>query len=383
MRIAVNTRFLIKNRLEGIGWFTYETMKRLVQRHPEHEFVFLFDRDFPNEFIFADNVIGEKVWPPARHPYLWQFWFDYSIPRILERYNPDLFISTDGFMSTKTHLPTLLVLHDLGFEHYPEHTPQIVSRYYRKYTPVFAHKADKIITVSDFTKQDIISQYNIEPSKIDVIFNGASDVYKPLNTEQQIAVRQKYTSGKPYFIYVGSVHPRKNIKNLLLAYDQFQTKHHTDYKLVIAGRMAWKTDATKAAFENMHCKEDVIFTGHLQLPELAKLMGGAEALIYPSLFEGFGIPVLEARYCNVPIISSNRSSLPEVAGENALYFNPENIEEMVAAIEKFYANHFHYKTLASTGPDIRNTFSWDASVTRMEQTIAEMDKRFKPGIVLQ
>lgn len=383
MRIAVNTRFLIQNRLEGIGWFTYETMKRLVQRQPEHEFIFLFDRNFPKEFIFADNVTGEKVWPPARHPYLWQFWFDYSLPRILDRYNPDLFISTDGFLSTKTHLPSLLVLHDLGFEHYPEHTPQVVSRYYRKFTPVFAHKADKILTVSEFSRQDIIAQYNIPPSKIDVVYNGANELYKPLSPGQQQAVRQQYTSGKPYFIYVGSVHPRKNIKNLLLAYNQFQSRHHSDYKLVIAGRMAWKTEAITAALENMQCKEDVIFTGHLQLPQLAELMGGAEALIYPSLFEGFGIPVLEARFCNIPVLCSNRSSLPEVAGANALYFDPENIDAMVATIEQFTSNPAHYKQLATSDADIRNTFSWDNAVSRIEQTIAAMDKRFIPSAILQ
>lgn len=383
MRIAVNTRFLIKNRLEGIGWFTYETMRRLVQRHPEHEFIFLFDREFPKEFIFGSNVTGEKVWPPARHPYLWQFWFDYSIPRVLDRYKPDLFISTDGFMSLKTHLPTLLVLHDLGFEHYPEHTPQIVSRYYRKFTPLFAHKADKIITVSDFSKQDIIAQYNVKPSKIDVIYNGASNLYQPLADNQIAEIRNTYTGGKPYFIYVGSVHPRKNVKNLLLAFDAFQSKHSTEYALVVAGRMAWKTDDTKAAFEGMQHKDKVVFTGHMQLKELAMLMGGADALVYPSLFEGFGIPVLEARYCNVPVITSNRSSLPEVAGKDAIYFDPENVDQIIASMETFVANASQYKSRAASAPDIRSVFSWDLSVTRMERTIAAMDKRFKPKMVVQ
>lgn len=382
MRIAVNTRFLIKDRLEGIGWFTYETMKRLTERHPEHSFLFLFDRDFPSDFIFGKNVKGEKVWPPARHPYLWQFWFDYSVPRVLERFKPDLFISTDGFLSMKTHLPTLLVIHDLGFEHYPEHTPQIVSRYYRKYTPLFAHKADKIITVSEFSKQDIVAHYNVKPSKIDVIYNGASDAYKPLCEDEIAAVRNIYTAGKPYFIYVGSIHPRKNVKSLLLAFDAFKTQNNSDYRLVIAGRMAWKTDETKNVYEQMQFKEEVVFTGHLQLTQLTELMGGAEALVYPSLFEGFGIPVLEARYCNVPVLCSNRSSLPEVGGENALYFNPEITDEIVSAMTTFVSNTAHFKQLFQNNYQVKQQFSWEATVDRMEQTIAAMDKRFVPKLAL-
>lgn len=369
MLIAVNTRFLLKDKLEGIGWYTYETMRRLTQRHPEHTFLFLFDREFDPSFLFSENIIPVKVWPPARHPYLWQFWFDYSLPKVFKKYHPDLFISTDGFLSLKTHVPTLLVMHDLGFEHYPEHTPAIVSKYYRKFSPQFAHKAKRIITVSEFSKQDIIRHYQVPAEKIDVAHNGASDAYIPLNEMEKTIVRKKYADGHNYFIYVGSVHPRKNVKNLLLAYDRLRTEAATENKLMIAGRMAWKTDETQAIFDNMTFKEDVIFTGHLQLHELTRIVAAADAFVYPSLFEGFGIPVVEARYCGVPVITSNRSSLMEVGGENAIYFDPENINDICDAIKKFMGNREYYQLMAADTATVKQQFNWDRSTDILEEAI--------------
>ncbi|MFN3940318.1 MAG: glycosyltransferase family 4 protein, partial [Chitinophagales bacterium] len=249
-------------------------------------------------------------------------------------------------------------------------------------TPLFAQKADKIITVSEFSRQDIIAHYNVKPSKIDVIYNGASEAYKPLSEKERAAVRNTYAQGMPYFIYVGSIHPRKNVKNLLLAFDAFKATNHTDHKLVIAGRMAWKTEETKTVYEQMQFKDAVIFTGHLQLGQIAELMGAAEALVYPSLFEGFGIPVLEARYCNVPVLCSNYSSIPEVGGENAIYFNPERIDEITAAMTNFVAHSAQYKQLFQNSYQVKKQFSWDISVDKMEQTIASMDKRFVPKLAL-
>ncbi len=361
MLIAVNTRFLIKDKLEGIGWFTYETMKRLTRNHPEHSFLFLFDRDWDPEFIFSDNIIPIKVWPPARHPYLWKYWFDYALPQIFRKYKPDVFISTDGFLSLKTQVPTLLVIHDLGFEHYPEHTPGIVSKYYRKFTPLYAKKAARIITVSQFSKDDIVKHYHIDPKKIDISHNGANEQYVVLPEEEKVVTRQNFAGGKNYFVYVGSVHPRKNVKNLLLAFDLFKKENETDQKLVIVGRMAWKTDETQAVYENMQFKDDVTFTGHLQLNDLTRIVASADAFVFPSFFEGFGIPVLEARACGVPIITSNRSSLPEVAGDNAIYFNPDDIADIKNALEEFLFNRIKYIPDSDEINKVKLDFNWDRS----------------------
>ena len=361
MLIAVNTRFLIKDKLEGIGWFTYETMKRLTRNHPEHTFLFLFDRDWDPEFIFSDNIIPVKVWPPARHPYLWKYWFDYAIPQVFKKYKPDVFISTDGFLSLKTHVPTLLVIHDLGFEHYPDHTPGIVSKYYRKFTPLYAKKAARIITVSQFSKDDIVKHYHTDPKKIDVAHNGANELYIVLHEEEKVITRQNFAGGKNYFVYVGSVHPRKNVKNLLLAFDLLKKENATDHKLVIVGRMAWKTDETQEVYDNMQFKDDVIFTGHLQLNDLTRIVASADAFVFPSLFEGFGIPVLEARACGVPVITSDRTSLPEVAGDKAMYFNPDDINDIKNAMEEFLFNRTKYLPTTIDIQNVKQEFNWDRS----------------------
>lgn len=376
MLIAVNTRFLIKDKLEGIGWYTYEVFSRLTRSYPQHKFLFLFDREPDPTFIFNDNVIPVKVWPPARHPYLWQFWFDYSLPSVFKKYKPDLFISTDGFCSLKAHLPTLLVIHDLGFEHYPEHTPSLVNRYYRKYTPEYARHADRIITVSDFTRQDVIDRYGIDPDKVHRVYNGANQQYRKLGSSDQQQFREKYSGGSPFFIYVGSVHPRKNVSTLLKAFDLFRERHATGHKLVIAGRLAWKTDETRAVLENMKHREDVIITGHLLPDELQGLLGSAEALVYPSLFEGFGIPVVEARYAGIPVISSNRSCLPEVAGPNALMFDPESAEDICRAMEEYMERREHFRAAAASDQTVRSVFNWDKSAEETAEVIASMDKRF-------
>ncbi|MFN0276077.1 MAG: glycosyltransferase family 4 protein [Chitinophagales bacterium] len=376
MRIAVNTRFLIKNKLEGIGWFTFETMKRITQNHPEHEFIFLFDRDWDEDFIFSNNITPIKVWPPARHPYLWKYWFDYALPPVLKKVKPDVFLSTDGFLSLKSNVPTVLVIHDLGFESYPEHTPGIVSKFYRRFTPLYAHKAKKIITVSEFSKSDIMKRYKIDPAKIEVVFNGANERFVPLDEQVKTNTRIHYADGKNYFLYVGSIHPRKNINKLLAAFDVFKNETKSDMQLVIAGRMAWKTEETKMIYEAMQNKNAVLFTGHLQMDSLTKVVGAADALVFPSFFEGFGIPVVEARYCNVPVLCSNTSSLPEVAGENAIFFDPHYEEDIKLAMMRFLEKKNNYRN-ENDAVIARRQFNWDIAAQKIAETVFNTVKQTK------
>ena len=151
--------------MEGIGWVTYEVFSRIVRAHPEHEFIFFFDRPFSKEFIFYKNVTPVVLFPQARHPILFNIWFDYSISKAIKKYQIDLFISPDGMLSLKSKIPQITVIHDLNFEHYPEDLPSNVSKYYSKRFPKFAKKANQIITVSEFSKQDICKQYMIDPKK--------------------------------------------------------------------------------------------------------------------------------------------------------------------------------------------------------------------------
>src|SRR5450432_4302121 len=130
MRIAVNVRFLIKNKLEGIGWFTNETLKRITSQHPEHQFFFFFDRPYDSSFIFSENIKPMVLFPPARHPLLWYYWFEYAVPKALKKVKPDVFLSTDAYLSIHTQVKELLVVHDLAFLHFPGHINSLTSKYY-------------------------------------------------------------------------------------------------------------------------------------------------------------------------------------------------------------------------------------------------------------
>ena len=166
MRIALNTRFLIEGKMEGFGWVTYEVCKRLTEMHPEHTFYLLFDRKYDDRFVFGDNCIPVILRPPARHPILFHFWFDYSVTYALKKFKIDAFFSPDGYLSKRTKVPQYNIIHDLNFEHYPEDLPKKHLRYYTKNFPLFAEKAKHIFTVSNFSKEDIIQQYGIDESKI-------------------------------------------------------------------------------------------------------------------------------------------------------------------------------------------------------------------------
>lgn len=361
MRIAVNTRLLLKGKLEGIGWYIHETLKRMVKAHPEHQFFFFFDRPFDNQFVFAENVQPVVLGPQARHPFLYLAWFEWSVANALRKYKIDVFLSPDNFSSLRTKVPTCLVIHDLAFEHYPQYIGRLDRWHYRKYVPKFALKANRIVAVSEFTKKDIIERYHVPQDKIDVIYNGAHEAYKPIAYEEKLAVRNKYTEGRQYFLYTGSLHPRKNVINLLKAFVKFKRRQRSPMKLVIVGRMAWMADDIKEAKEKMPFKEEVIWLGYQDIDELSKITAAAYALVYPSLFEGFGIPILEALKSGVPVITSNTSSMPEVVGDAGLLVEPGDVESIAAALERMYKDENGRAAFIKAAETQAQKFSWDIS----------------------
>ena len=155
--------------MEGFGWYTYEIVKRMVEKHPEHTFLFFFDRPYEQQFIFAENVEPIVLSPAARHPFLFVWWFEVAVASALKKHKADVFFSPDGYLSLRTTIPQVAVIHDLNFEHYPKDVPWLVRKYYNYFFPRFARKAAHIITVSETSKQDIIQQYSIAPSRISAV----------------------------------------------------------------------------------------------------------------------------------------------------------------------------------------------------------------------
>ncbi|MNU16955.1 Alpha-D-kanosaminyltransferase [compost metagenome] len=361
MRIGVNTRLLLKGKLEGIGWFAHETLKRIVQDHPEHEFFFFFDRPYDPEFVFASNVTPVVIGPQARHPILFYIWCEWSIPHALKKYKIDLYLSPDNYGSLRTKVPTCLVIHDLAFEHYPKFVKRSHLMHYKHYMPRFAAKATRIATVSTFTKEDLVEKYKVPADKIDVVYNGAHDEYKPLPYEERKAIKEQYTEGKEFFLFIGALHPRKNIINMLKAFVKFKRRQKSPMKLVIVGRLAWLSKEIQEAKDRMPYKEDVIWLGYKPVEELARITAAAYAMLYPSLFEGFGIPILEALTCNVPVIASNTSSMPEVTGDAGILVDPSDVDDIASAMEKMYKDEQLRDRMVRLAPVQSSKFSWDKS----------------------
>lgn len=372
LNIAVNTRLLLKNKLEGIGWFTYETFKRITTNHPEHQFYFIFDRPYDQDFIFSDNVHPIVIGPKARHPFLFYYWFEKSVPKVLNKIKADIFISPDGYLSLKSKVKSVAVIHDINFMHYPDDFPFIIKNYYQYFFPRFAKKADRIITVSDYSKNDISNTFDINPDFIDVTYNGANTAYKPISSDEKKEIRDQYSNGKPYFLFVGALSPRKNIKNLLLAFDKFKTNTKSDTKLIIVGEKMFKTKDLEQSYRKLKSKGDVVFVGRMSPGKLKNLYGASLALTFVPYFEGFGIPIIEAMNCETAVITSNVTSMPEVAKDAAILVDPFSVNSISDAMTKLLNNTDLRSELIKKGKQRANNFSWDKTAVNFWESIEKV-----------
>ena len=371
MRIGVNTRLLLSGKMDGIGWFTAETLRRIVLAHPEHDFFFFFDRTPDPTFIFSSNVHPIILCPQARHPILWYIFFQQSIPRALKRHKIDLFLSPDGYMSLNTKVPTLTVIHDLNFEHSPDNLKPSHQRYMTYFSPQFARYSTRIATVSEYSKQDIVNTYHIEADKIDIVYDGAHEGYHPLSPSEQRLTREQYAGGNRYFIFISTIIKRKNLATLLTAFDQFKQDDHEGTKLLVVGHRVWWKDELAKAYEQMSHKEDVVFLGRTEPEELIRLLGSAISLVYPSLYEGFGIPIIEAFQAEIPVITSNCTSMPEVAGDAAILIEPTDTDAMSNALTRVANDSNLRNQLISEGRSRRTLFSWDKTATLLWESMAK------------
>ena len=365
MVIAINTKALLPGKMEGYGYYIEEIFSRIAHYHPEHQFYFLFDRPFDQRFIYASNIHPIIVKPQARFPLAWTIWYDWLVPFVLKKIEADVFVSPDGFCSLRTKVPQCLVIHDLAFLHLPEFISKSHLSYYQKNSGKFLKKAKVIATVSEYSKKDIQEKYRVDPAKIHVTYNAPNSLFQPLDYEEKEAIKAKYSSGCEYFIYTGSIHPRKNAINLLKAFSRFKKRQQSNMKLIFAGRLAWKTDEFMKLLSTFRFRNDVILTGYLDKNELTKLVASAYALVYPSFFEGFGVPPLEALQCGVPAIVSNSSAMPEVGADAYLYIDPENPEDIAEKMMLVYKDEALRSRLIENGKKRLQLFNWDESAKKM------------------
>lgn len=367
MKIAINTRFLLSGKLEGIGQFTAEIFKRLSQQHPEVEWVFLFDRPFDPEFKFGENVRMVSLFPPTRHAFLWHIWFQYSLKNFLKKEKPDLFISPDGFLPLGLKINSLAVIHDLNFSHQPKNLPPIAGKYMRHFFPKYAKQATRIATVSEFCRKDIAKTYAVSQEKIDLIYNGVNPQIKSQPGLDKGLLRTKTSKGKPYFIFVGALNPRKNLEGMLAGYEQYRGAGGQAHFILVGEEMLLRPEMKKA-FTNSPFQKDIHFTGRLSNEDLADYISGAQALCLCSHFEGFGIPILEAFQCKTALICANNTAMPEIAGDAALYcdsYDPATIGAAMLRSEDVETR----ESLITLGTERLTKFSWDKSAAMMWDSI--------------
>ncbi|MFY0674966.1 MAG: glycosyltransferase family 4 protein [Bacteroidia bacterium] len=374
MRIAVNARFLLHGQLEGIGTFSNEVLQRVVKQHPEHEFIFFFDRPYHESFVYAENVTPVVLFPPARHPFLFVWWFEFSVAKAIKKHKADLFFSPDGYLSLRSKVPQIPVFHDLAFEHYPDDVPFLAAKHYRYFFPRYANRAKKILTVSEYSKADIQKQYGVVPDKIQVVYNGANEIYQPLNDAKREKVKTKYAQGEEYFLYVGALHQRKNITRLLKAYEQYvieqKNRNEQPKRLLIVGRKAWGNAEMESTFTQSDLLQKMVsFTGHLQLEELGNIMASAWYHVNVSYFEGFGIPILESMKCEVPVITSQGTSMVEVADDACIKVDPFNVESINKGLMQAHGNSELRNGLIRKAKISSQRFSWEKTANLVSNSM--------------
>ena len=362
MRIGVNARFLIKDKMAGLGHYTFEVVKCWVKSHPDDQFVFFFDRPFDEQFVFASNIEAVVLPPPARTPVLFIIWYEMSLRAAIQRKKVDVLFSPDNFMSLRSGLPTLLVIHDLAYLYRPESLSKMQLMYYRYFMPRFARKASRIATVSQTTKRDIVKRFQIDPVKIEVAGLGLNEGI----------VRGNYIQKEDYFVHVGTIQPRKNVVRLIEAYDRYRDTTGKSTKLIFIGGKGWKDSAFYRRRKQSKYCQDIDLAGYKTNAEISSILHKAMALLTISTFEGFGMPIIEAQHCGCPVIASNVSSLPEASGGAALLVDPLNIDDIADAMRKIVEEEKLRLDLMKRGFENADRYSWSQTASVLYQMLQDI-----------
>ncbi len=346
--------------MDGIGWFTWETMSRLARRHPDHQFIFFFDRKPDPVFVLPNNVVQVVIPPITRLPFLLEWWHQRAIPMAIKKYKPDVYISPDCFLPEKPAVPSIVAIHDLNFEHFPEFMPKAYRAIYHTRVKAAAHAATRIATVSEFSKRDIISTYNIDSDKIDVVYSGLNSFITPLTEIEINTIRQKFNTGPRYFLVSGTIHPRKNPDNIIEAFIRFRNEHPEPFTLVFAGNAKKRiVNDLKKKFRDTPYLADILFTGRVENQEMNGLFRGASALIFTSLYEGFGLPLLEAGAAGIPSITSAATSLAEIGGQSSLLVDPLRPEQIADGMLSLIRKPDLARQLVEKSSFLPQTYTWD------------------------
>lgn len=280
--------------------------------------------------------------------------------------NASLFHATEHLLLPLYGIPTVLTVHDLIFRHLPEHHKRLNRWYLNATLPLYCRRASHIIAVSEATRQDLIASYGVAPEKVTVILEAADPQFKPQSPERLAAVRARYQLPETYILFVGTVEPRKNLLRLLRAWEPLYLAGDAP-PLVIVGKRGWLAEDFYAALGVSPAREGVRFTGYVADEDLPALYSGASLFAFPSLYEGFGLPPLEAMACGTAVLCSNTSSLPEVVGDAALTLNPTDVEALREGLRRLLADADLREDMRERGIQRAAGFSWERAAAETYQ----------------
>lgn len=382
MRIGIDIRCLEEGRKTGVEEYTLNLLENIFKLDKENEYV-LFLNSFKGSKINTDwlkkysNVKIKGFKYPNKFLNLLSWYLNWpKIDNLLGKLDV-FFMPNINFGSVSRETKLMLTVHDLSFELFPE-TFSLKRRLWHFFVnpKKICKKAEKIIAVSESTKNDISNFYDIPKEKIKVIHSAVSNDFQVIsrNDQKMLETKKKYNLPYNFILYLGAMEPRKNIIGIILAYNQLRRIKNQEldkYKLVIAGAKGWKEKEILEEIKKSPFRKDILNIGFVNSEDKPYLYNLASLFIYPSLFEGFGFPPLEAMRCGVPVITSNNSSLPEIVGNAGIMIDPERPDEIYKAMKEILLNKDLRNKLQKRGLEKAQDFDWKLSA---EKFLEEIDR---------
>jgi glycosyltransferase involved in cell wall biosynthesis len=346
MLIGIDTSRTTKPKLTGTEYYSIEIIKNLAQVDQNNRYLLYAQFDPSKRLGPLPGNFRTKVMPFPR------LWSQVRLSWEMFMRRPDVLFVPSHTVPVYHPKNTVVTLHDLGFKHFPElYSPKELM--YHNWTMNFsANHAKEIITPSEFTRQDIIKTYSIDPSKIHVVWHGFDkDRFRPdPNVKKQ-----------PYILFIGRIEEKKNIRNMIKAYGLLRKEIKVAHKLVLAGSPGFGYEGIKEEIAKLpkEIQKDIVETGYISEVEYVKRLQEADIFLFTTNFEGFGMPIVEAFACGTPVVTSNVSSMPEIAGNAALLVDPKKPLQIAAALSKLINDSNLKKSLILKGRVRSGLFSWE------------------------
>lgn len=356
MRIGIDARAI---HLQGIGRYIRELIRHLARVDTRNQYIIYF----PTVEHMDENKIDNPNFQCVLVPYqIYTVKEQLYLPYFLYKDKLDIFHSTTSLaiplLRTCRHVITL---HDLLLKIHPEFLPSKLSWVYFQITNWWAIKfADKIITISDFTSKELSALYPKSRHKITTIHNGVSAEFQVIKDKEVLEnVKKKYGITKDYILYVGTYKENKNLPTLVKAYAQLPHHMRHSYYLVIVGKQSTRYPEVPALIKQLGIESTVICINHVREEDLPVFYSGATVFVFPSIYEGFGLPIIEAMACGAPVVASNQASIPEIATDAAILTDPLNVKGMSGAVYDVLSNPQLRKMLVEKGLERAKSFSWE------------------------